>query len=140
MQIANDIGNSVLTLPLSVVSENAMSTTTTSKKRPFHVRLAIHKLRVNVKSLAAEARFIRQEFRLTSDEDIRGELHCHRVHRLRDESRYAQLALACLRGVPYKRVENKTNDPVSCDKLRSKLSRFCWSCITEEFVRNWLNS
>ena len=111
---------------------------TTKTKKPWHVRCAIHELRVNVKSLAAEARIIRLEERKVRDDSILGMMHGHRVHHVRNESRIAQLALACVRGVPYRMVENSTRNPVSVSDLRKKLNRFMAGLVTEEFVEGWL--
>ena len=86
------------------------------------VSLAIAKLRVNAKSLANEARFIRQETAKTRPEN-RGELAAHRRGRLREEARLAYLALAFLRNRPYRSVEAKGSNPVSALKLASKLLR-----------------
>jgi len=86
------------------------------------VVLTIHRLRVNVKSLAAESRIIRQEERRCGPL-YRSDLHGHRVGRLREESRLAQLALAFVRRRPYRSVEaigSKVVDPVT---LANKINR-----------------
>src|SRR5688500_5552827 len=79
----------------------------TEQKHKYEPRVAaIHRLRVNVKSLAAEARIIRQEERRAGPA-YRYEMSAHRRGRLREEARYAQLALAFVRGKPYKSAERE---------------------------------
>ena len=72
---------------------------------------AVHTLRVNSKSLAAEAKIIRQEAKRCGPYYYFGLDH-HRRGRLREEARVTHLALAFIRGTPYKSVEQKTNKPV----------------------------
>ena len=68
------------------------------------------KLRVNIKSLASEARYIRKESNRVkrksggNDPDFRS-LDSHRRWNVRNESRAAQLLYAFLRRVPYRHVE-----------------------------------
>lgn len=71
---------------------------------------AIHSLRVNIKSLAAEARIIRQETRRAGPA-YRNALAEHRRGRLRSEARYAHLAQAFIRGRAHREVEVKTREP-----------------------------
>lgn len=96
---------------------------------------AIHRLRINVKSLAAEARYIRQEERRCGS-CYRNELYLHRTRRLREESRHAQLALAFLRGRSYQSVEGCNSKWVDLACLMGKLRRF--TSVQEESVSNWL--
>lgn len=95
---------------------------------------AIHKARVNVKSLAAEARMIRREERRAGPA-YRLELAAHRRGRVREEARYAQLALAFIRGMAYRNVENKAK-PVDPDRLIKKIRGFHPSFA--DGVRKWL--
>lgn len=83
-------------------------------------------LRVNIKNLADEARNIRLEERRLkgagfgpddgrSDRDVNrlysyNETRHHRVHDVRLEARISQLAYAFVRGVPYRKVEQRTTD------------------------------
>lgn len=105
---------------------------------------AIHKLRVNIKSLAAEARIIRHEEEVCEN-CYRYGLEIHRVTRLRRESRYAQLALGFLRGRKYTEVERSYKNAGAPDtkKLYEKLSRF-YNGVPEtevsllDQVKNWL--
>lgn len=105
---------------------------------PFDNRvMAIHRLRVNVKSLAAEAKIIRRETQRCGYqyEQI---LVNHRRGYLREEARYAQLALAYVRGVPRIIVENGASRPVDEARLVSKVFRFIHATNAEiESVRRW---
>ena len=82
---------------------------------------AIHRLRVNLKSLAAEAKIIRHETRRAGPR-YRDMLSLHRRGRLREEARYTHLALALLRGRTYRQVEKDGSKPVDPDRLAKKLS------------------
>jgi len=82
------------------------------------------KLKIKMKSLGAEARFIRHEEKkacrgvhflkdrqgheatAASLRDIRASIYHHRVHVVRPEARASNLAYALLRGRKYKDVEN----------------------------------
>ena len=96
---------------------------------------AIHKARVNVKSLAAESRIIRQE-ELRAGPAYRDELNLHRRGRLREESRYAHLSLALLRGRKYSTTE-RTEKPVDVKRLLEKVKR-CLNTVTGSSVDRWL--
>jgi hypothetical protein len=98
----------------------------------------IHKARVNVKSLAAEARLNRQESARCGPE-YRDCLAVHRRGRLRSEARYAQLALAFLRGRAYRSVEAKLvrAEKVDGARLTKKIAGF-WYKVTANDVKEWL--
>ena len=101
---------------------------------------AIHKLRINVKSLAAEAKIIRQEARRCGA-CYEMELTLHRRGRLREEARYTHLALAFVRGRPYKSVERKLGcltPKIDPDKLAAKLARSSVREATK--AAQWLNA
>ena len=86
--------------------------------------IAIHCLRVNVKSLAAEARFIRQEIKRCRLRSAKDELHYHRLTRLRTEARLAHLALAYVKGRNYRQAENKAKQSPDAAALGKKIHRF----------------
>lgn len=88
------------------------------------MNLAVHKLRVNVKSLSAEAKFIRQEIKRAADVDHKNALAYHRSQRVKPESRLAQLAMAYLRGRPYRSAEAKTHNQVLFGDLANKIAKF----------------
>jgi len=102
---------------------------------------AIHRLRVNVKSPAAEAAIIRREARRAGP-PYACALDLHRRTRLREEARFAHLALAFVRGRPYRQVEVKIlGDLPSSIRLKEKLSRFLpSSASTEAEVAAWLRA
>lgn len=94
---------------------------------------AIHVLRVNVKSLAHEAKVIRHECGNIPKIDvapwmeqatIRSVLTFHRTTHLRQESRSAQLALAAVRGtVPYSRIEEKCKSLPDWNRVEAKIRK-----------------
>lgn len=86
--------------------------------------IAIHALRVNVKSLSAESRAIRHEIRKVRSCRVRELLHHHRVTRVKPEARLAHLALAFVRGVPYRTVERDAHTQVPAYRIARKLQRF----------------
>ena len=100
----------------------------------------VHKLRVNVKSLAAEAKIIRDEMRRADTSEAREALHHHRMTRVRPEARLAHLALAFTRGVPYKTVEPSAREKPSPKDLTSKISRFAWIPQADQKVHDWLRA
>jgi len=100
--------------------------------------VAKHKLRVNVKSLAAESRFIRHEMRRTRNPEVKATLACHRALRVKPEARLAHLALAFVKGVPYRHVEQKAKTAVQSAELAKKVGRFAYLPDCETAVRSWL--
>lgn len=63
-------------------------------------------LKIKIKSLAAEARIIRQEERKwPGPSDVRHGLHNHRVVDVRMETRSALLAYGFIRGKEYRKIE-----------------------------------
>lgn len=98
---------------------------------------AIHMLRVNVKSLAAEAKITRKE-EARCGIQYYGMLRDHRVGRLREEARYANLAIAFVRGRAYRQVEGPTSKPVDQRRLAKKIQNFL-SSVSETSVANWLS-
>lgn len=72
-------------------------------------------MRVRIKELAQEAKFIRHEenkcLEASSPFNKKGseykQLREHRVNNVRNAARAAQLAYAFLRGIPYKKIEPK---------------------------------
>ena len=98
---------------------------------------AIHMLRVNVKSLAAEAKIIRKEEKRCGIQYY-WMLYSHRIGRLREEARYANLALAFVRGRLYSQVEGLNSKPVSIERLERKLRTF-YSGVGTTMLTKWLN-
>jgi len=98
----------------------------------------VHKLRVNVKSLAAEAKIIRDEMRRATSKEARDQLHEHRLTRVRPEARLAHLALAFTRGKPYKTAEANAREKPRVKDLTNKIIRFAWTAQAEQKIREWL--
>ena len=98
----------------------------------------IHALRVNVKSLAAEAKLIRYEEKRAGIQ-YQAALNGHRRGRLREEARYAQLALAFVRGRAYRSVEMEGSSEPDASRLFQKLNRFTYyPHPSEASVKQWL--
>lgn len=101
-----------------------MATVESKKVYPYDGRVAaIHILRVNVKSLAAEAGIIRKEARRCGIQ-YEMQLTLHRRTYLRRAARVAQLSLAFVRGRPYRTVEKFGPPPLDLvNFIFSKLAK-----------------
>jgi hypothetical protein len=97
---------------------------------------AIHTLRVNIKTLAAEAVIIRKEEKRAGICYL-SYLRHHRTSRLREEARYTHLALAFVRGHKYTRVEQSAKVPVDAKRLANKIN-FHLKTASIAAVMNWL--
>lgn len=102
------------------------------------------KLKINIKSLAAEAQINRKEAKKVRGWD-RYDLNAHRTGHLRQEARRAHLAYAFLRGKPYKEVEpiRKTSTKYLdsygiCKELTEKINRFSSKEVFKSEVAEWL--
>jgi hypothetical protein len=104
----------------------------------------LRKLRINIKSLAAEARFNRLEKHRASHGSIKQQLDLHRTGPLRQEARVSQLAYAFLRDVPYRVVENSVRDNYSleyvCKLVAKKLQRITGCETDAEVLRQWFKA
>lgn len=100
----------------------------------------IHKARVNIKSLAAEAAFIRQEIKKTNCLRAKACLHAHRVEVVRPEARLSHLALAYLKGKPRSVAETSHKTEISAKKLLDKLKRWGMMDLTIQMVEDWLKT
>lgn len=103
-------------------------------------------MRVRVKELAQEAKYIRlEETKIKNNKlynsdynelsperkkivnrlyDDRGKLRSHRTVEVRNAARAAQLAYGFLRGVPYKVIEPKTHtDKYKMDQIKKEVKR-----------------
>lgn len=90
--------------------------------------LAIHKLRCRVKCLASESRLMRKEENRASLM-YSGILRQHRTDCVRTQARYTQLALAFVRGKPYKSIENDRSVGVNFQRLAYILREFAPACF-----------
>ena len=97
---------------------------------------ATHLLRCNVKSLAAESRIIRKEERRVGLQYVDA-LRDHRIRVLREESRYAGLALAFIRGKPKFVTEGTHAKPIDFTRLSKKIRRFL-PTVGDKEVFYWL--
>lgn len=111
-----------------------MTTPTYSKKRS-----AIHRLRVNLKSLTAEARIIRTEAAKTSPLYAQ-ELTAHRRGELREAARITHLALAYLRKTPYRVAEKNARKLPDPKQIFRKVDRFMGPGLDLGGVSDWLNA
>ena len=100
--------------------------------------LAIHQLRVNLKSLVAESRIIRHEERRCGPAYVVS-LRDHRRRVLREELRYTNLALAYVRGRSYRSVEQKAAVAPDSIKLARKLARKGID-VSEIKIREWIGA
>jgi hypothetical protein len=103
------------------------------------MRPEIHRARVNIKSLAAEAVFIRQEM-LVATSICKCDLHNHRVQKVRPESRLAFLAYAFLRGKTRSSCEISPKTEIDYEKLLNKIKR--WGIIppSKQEIQDWLKT
>lgn len=79
-------------------------------------------LKVKIKSLAAEARIIRQEERRSRGR-LRDSLALHRKGVVREEARYSQLAYGFIRGRRYEQLETSPKG-VDIRRLMDLIERF----------------
>lgn len=105
-------------------------------------KLTIAKLKINVKSLAEEARINRKEAAKLCGLDKHA-LDVHRTGPLREEARIAQWVYACARGVPRSVIESSHRTHPQYQnwlvlKAVKKAKRFGLG-ITEEDWKEWLD-
>ncbi len=115
-------------------------------------------LKIKIKSLAAEARFIRieelkarkmaranaahqqpKESQVASD--FRHSLHTHRTQVVRPEARSSQLAYGFLRGRKYSQLESsvRPDNPPNLKAITSMVERFGGDAAADK-VKEWLNA
>lgn len=99
---------------------------------------SIIRARVNVKSLAAEAKIIRKE--MTKVKTYQKEmLYHHKLEKVRPEARIAQLALGYLRNKPRSVIE-KTSKAIDIERLRRKIAVFTHKTVSVEEITAWLST
>lgn len=111
------------------------------------MRIELIKLKVNIKSLAAESKFIRKEQAEVKDRHTGNcvafkELDGHRRGIVRQEARAAQLLYAFLRGRDYRQVEPNadwsTYDfQLMCNRLEAKCQKYH---IRYEKIVEWMGA
>ena len=83
------------------------------------------KLKIKVKSLAAEAKMIRfEEKKWPAESEERGELYSHRIFPLRREARSSFLAYGFLRGREYLQIEQPNSREPNWNRVRDIVARF----------------
>jgi hypothetical protein len=95
-------------------------------------------LKVKVKSLAAEARIIRQEENKCGPkmDVVRGSLWNHRTHDVRREQRSSLIAYAFLRRKPYELAERNVKREPDWKRVAEIVAKFgMWSGHTKENVK-----
>lgn len=97
---------------------------------------AIHKLRVNIKSLVAESKLIRQE-QSRCGEVYRNMLSAHRRGTVREEARITHLALAFVRGRTYKSVEAKCQVAPDASRIFKKVKQHIYRTELTD-IKAWL--
>jgi chromosomal replication initiation ATPase DnaA len=100
-------------------------------------KITLQSLRVNVKSLAAETRIIREELNKQYDSEVRASLQQHKAKKVKPESRLAHLSLAFIKGTKYKSAEPNALKLPNVDRLHRKLNRFTF--VTKDEVIDWLS-
>jgi len=101
--------------------------------------LSRHTLRIKIKYLAEEARIIRKEEVKTKSSLVRLNLRLHRLDIVRYEQRHSLLAYAFIRGIPYKKIENKSYEPPRISKILKILANHAKHLnATEKDLINWL--
>lgn len=107
------------------------------------MKLEVIRARINLKSLAAEAKFIRREIKKTGNEYYKNDLNLHKVNRLRPEARLANLAMAFLRGLKRSDVERSYKEEISTVQLVNKLNKFLgyYDQIKDQnIIKEWLKT
>lgn len=80
-------------------------------------------LRVKIKSLAEEARIIRREEH-RSTQQLRNELHNHRVGIVRYEARHAHVAYGLVKGRTVEQIEGKAKSEPDWKKIKSMIIKY----------------
>ncbi len=89
------------------------------------MKTRVKMLKVKIKSLAEEARIIRQEERRSKPgSQQQCELHEHRVKDVRSEQRHSMLAYAFIRRVPLAKVEPKSETPPDWKRVSKLVEKF----------------
>lgn len=95
-------------------------------------------LKVKIKSLAAEAKIIKQETKRARSVSIKNGLYRHRIDVVRVEARHTQLAYGFLRGRAYHQIEKNACQIPNWAKVRKMVEKYGthlapWSLNTERY-------
>lgn len=80
-------------------------------------------LKVKIKSLAAEAKIIRQE-EFRSNLKTRDALYWHRIFVVRKEARATNIAYGILRGKSYNQIEQKAHSEPDWKRVKEMLKKY----------------
>jgi len=101
-------------------------------------------LKIKLKTLAAEAKFIRrEELRLKGNmkrDAYREHLYLHRINVVRREARATHLAYQFLRGIPYEQVENHALPlvrPPRWDRVLTMVQKYGDKPLTLDDLKAW---
>mgnify|MGYP006969390648 CR=1 FL=1 len=120
----------------------------------FKTKKAIAALRVKLKSLATESKIIRQEIEKSNNPHIKNSLYRHKIDIVRQEARHTHLVYACIKNVPYHKIEPKTHNKPNWDKVEKMVKRFynldyhgmyqqfnTFACVSEHpYIKEWLDN
>lgn len=84
-------------------------------------------LKIKLKSLADEARTIRNEenkLKIERNFSKLNDLHDHRVHVVRPEARATHIAYGLLRGLGYDQIERTTTSSPNWSRVRSMVKKY----------------
>ena len=85
-------------------------------------------LKVKIKSLAAEAKIIREETKRARCPSIKNGLYRHRIDVVRVEARHTHLAYGFLRGKTYHQIEKKAEVAPNWVKVRKMVEKYGSHC------------
>lgn len=81
-------------------------------------------LKIKLKSLAAEARIIRQEEQKRPQHKLREEMYLHRIHVVRTAARETLIAYGLLRGKPIEQIERPGSKPYNKPSVEKMLAKY----------------
>lgn len=103
-----------------------------------YTKIALVRAKINAKSLAAEAKFIKHEISKSNDKDVKDSLQYHRIMSVRPEARLTNLAIGFIKNKPRKQVEMSTKN-FDLKRLTRKINVFYYysRSVTESEVMAW---
>ena len=109
------------------------------------MNLRAYHLKCNIKSLVAESRILREEFKKHKFNNILApSLYHHRTQVVRRALRIANLAYACVRDIPYESLEKTTRLPKDeveklLNDVKSKACKFSFTNQRKD-IEAWLDN
>lgn len=106
------------------------------------MRDEIIRARVNIKSLTAEAKIIKDEIRRTNSTPQKDMLHAHKVSKLKPEARLANLAMGWLKNKKRSEVENSFKKEVNLSDLVKKIKKYYgfFNDVQTSVIDEWLKT